>query len=681
VRTGFGVFLARQNTEEHALGELEEPVRRHVIERLKQTDVLADPDQSQGLAHQRLGELDKTTAAQIRDELVNQLRVDLAAKTMEELPAETRHRAHRALEERNYFVDQEKVGWYERNTLAQLSPDLLRGLEQHLGRIRLAELAEIPFQELPSATQNSLLDFLEEKKLLADRAERLRLSQTGNLGQLSDGVRDAVAQHLGRQWSVQIRNQRPPSLPDDTREEVWVYLRDQGHFVDEFKEELFAFQRLEEFGEETCQAVEGAMVDHLTSMLDTLPIGDLPLGLQADIRSRLRRAGFFIDKALLRQIEESPRPLLPPDLGQAIETTLADLYLEEIGATPIGQLAAEMQAALWRHLDETGYFLDEHKLTQMLDRRLADLGTDLYETVVQDMIQDLAEEIGDQPVSELDDELRQGLREAVESAGYFESEQHRAGALSQPVEALRREDLEALADELWGEKRLADLPLAEQQTVLAHLQAHDWFLDRERYDRLQEQRLRDLEDSNRQELLDALRQQMQDDLRQQRLGSLQRGQRQIASAFLRKSGLAADENTMRGLRRRRLDELDQDLYQDLLRHLGTATATQWGTTRFQDLDEKSQIVLRNYVGRRIMGNIERRILLHTISRLWVDYLTDIEDLRRGIGLEAYGQRDPLVEYKRRAFELFEELGDNIRRTVVRSLFRQPPEPLVTQTGS
>jgi preprotein translocase subunit SecA len=76
-----------------------------------------------------------------------------------------------------------------------------------------------------------------------------------------------------------------------------------------------------------------------------------------------------------------------------------------------------------------------------------------------------------------------------------------------------------------------------------------------------------------------------------------------------------------------------------------------------------------------VSQIERRVLLHTISRLWIDYLTDIEDLRRGIGLEAYGQRDPLVEYKRRAFELFEELTDNIRRTAIRSLFRQPATPL------
>jgi preprotein translocase subunit SecA len=101
---------------------------------------------------------------------------------------------------------------------------------------------------------------------------------------------------------------------------------------------------------------------------------------------------------------------------------------------------------------------------------------------------------------------------------------------------------------------------------------------------------------------------------------------------------------------------------------------------FRDLDEEQQSLVIAYLGHRIMARIERQILLHTISRLWIDYLTDIEDLRRGIGLEAYGQRDPLVEYKRRAFELFEDLGKNVRRTTVRSLFRRAPEPLEIPAG-
>jgi preprotein translocase subunit SecA len=76
-----------------------------------------------------------------------------------------------------------------------------------------------------------------------------------------------------------------------------------------------------------------------------------------------------------------------------------------------------------------------------------------------------------------------------------------------------------------------------------------------------------------------------------------------------------------------------------------------------------------------MRQIEKRLMLGFISRLWVDYLTAIEDLRQGIGLQAYGQMDPLVEYKRRAFGMFGELNDNIRRMVVSNVFRYPPQPL------
>lgn len=132
---------------------------------------------------------------------------------------------------------------------------------------------------------------------------------------------------------------------------------------------------------------------------------------------------------------------------------------------------------------------------------------------------------------------------------------------------------------------------------------------------------------------------------------------------------------MRSLRSQRVRDLEQETYRELLRDLGARIVAGWGATRFQDLAEDQRELLRDYLGRQTMSFIERRVLLHVISSLWVDYLTDIEDLRRGIGLEAYGQRDPLVEYKRRAFELFEELGDNMRRTVVRALFRQQPSPL------
>jgi len=64
----------------------------------------------------------------------------------------------------------------------------------------------------------------------------------------------------------------------------------------------------------------------------------------------------------------------------------------------------------------------------------------------------------------------------------------------------------------------------------------------------------------------------------------------------------------------------------------------------------------------------RPLILSAITGRWMDYLTQMEALRVSIGLEAYAQRDPLVEYKSRASELFQELLVNIRQTTVAHMF-------------
>lgn len=71
----------------------------------------------------------------------------------------------------------------------------------------------------------------------------------------------------------------------------------------------------------------------------------------------------------------------------------------------------------------------------------------------------------------------------------------------------------------------------------------------------------------------------------------------------------------------------------------------------------------------VMRIAERWILLNTIDNKWVDHLTRMEYLREGIGLRAYGQVDPLVEFKREAFDAFNELLDNIKEDVVKLIFR------------
>ena len=68
-----------------------------------------------------------------------------------------------------------------------------------------------------------------------------------------------------------------------------------------------------------------------------------------------------------------------------------------------------------------------------------------------------------------------------------------------------------------------------------------------------------------------------------------------------------------------------------------------------------------------LREIERVILLKVIDRKWMDHIDDMDQLRQGIGLQAYGQRDPLVEFKFMGFEMFDEMTDAIREDTVKAL--------------
>jgi preprotein translocase subunit SecA len=69
------------------------------------------------------------------------------------------------------------------------------------------------------------------------------------------------------------------------------------------------------------------------------------------------------------------------------------------------------------------------------------------------------------------------------------------------------------------------------------------------------------------------------------------------------------------------------------------------------------------------SQVERVVLLRTIDSLWVEHLTEVDDLRRGVGLRGYAQQDPLNEFRRDAFRMYEELRGLIRHGVASSIFR------------
>ncbi|MEM1427595.1 MAG: preprotein translocase subunit SecA, partial [Cyanobacteria bacterium P01_H01_bin.130] len=85
----------------------------------------------------------------------------------------------------------------------------------------------------------------------------------------------------------------------------------------------------------------------------------------------------------------------------------------------------------------------------------------------------------------------------------------------------------------------------------------------------------------------------------------------------------------------------------------------------------------------LMRQAERFFILQQIDTLWREHLQQMDGLRESVGLRGYGQKDPLIEYKREGYELFLDMMTNMRRNVVYSMFEfeaqgaAEPEPVET----
>jgi preprotein translocase subunit SecA len=105
----------------------------------------------------------------------------------------------------------------------------------------------------------------------------------------------------------------------------------------------------------------------------------------------------------------------------------------------------------------------------------------------------------------------------------------------------------------------------------------------------------------------------------------------------------------------------------------------WDTVNYQELKEKVVATLKNHyaekermLGTATMREFERVIMLQIIDTQWKDHLLGMDYLKEGIGLRGYGQRDPLVEYKKESFEMYQAMMDRIEEDTIRYLFFLQP---------
>lgn len=91
--------------------------------------------------------------------------------------------------------------------------------------------------------------------------------------------------------------------------------------------------------------------------------------------------------------------------------------------------------------------------------------------------------------------------------------------------------------------------------------------------------------------------------------------------------------------------------------------------RVEEAAVQAQAARSANIGPNIMRHIEKQVLLTTFDGVWKEHLHALDQLRQGIGLRAYGQRDPLNEYKHEAFQLFTAMLDDMRVRVTSTMSR------------
>ena len=128
-----------------------------------------------------------------------------------------------------------------------------------------------------------------------------------------------------------------------------------------------------------------------------------------------------------------------------------------------------------------------------------------------------------------------------------------------------------------------------------------------------------------------------------------------------------------------LQNLDAKIKNSLIEEMGEEDFASIETRQPDDLNSEQREILTITLGNRIQNDIYRHILVSVISELWVDYLTRVDALRVSIGLEAFAQRDPLVQYKSQAAEMFKNLLSDIRAGVISRMFRFQPRRATAST--
>ena len=632
-----------------------------------------------------------TLPSHLAEDLRVHLEVNTAAmlneRAVEQLPPILRGHVREELETSGFFIDHDKMSQLEQQTLASLDGDVLLAIELSVGLGILAEVDQRKFINLDKDLRDSVLAYLDSENIYRKSSKRRAFMQRP-LAELDKAIYDGIAQNLGRQRLSNLRSQSIATLPADVRDLAKTELQTAGELLDAGRIEAFEQSSVSTLPTEQYQR----LLAHLKQILAGLFAGDssaeLYDGMLLDARQFLSKAGYFTREGADEEFVALTPEVLDVDLRDAAYHTLGGKLLDPIREQAPNALPADVGTRVQRAIDLTDVFIEPNKERSLRSTRLSDLSPAHREAIVTLRARNLLQAIGNRPVSSLKEETRQALRTYLDDAGYFANQDAVQQLAEQQLATLRRADWQALALTVGSDqlKTVEHRPLAEiepalREAILTHFRSRGQFLDEERRADFRRRGLAALSDEERQSALAHARDIDRQRIEDARLADLPKPVQWEIEHLAIDAAEPVDYRRSSQMEAGALAQLPPAILDPFMRYLGYPHTSELLGYRLADLQGDAREVMRDFLGDRVALELQKRVMLTFVSRLWIDYLTDMENMRQGIGLEAFGQRDPLVEYKRRAYQMFQQLMEEIRQGIVSRVFALEPAPLPMQAGN
>ncbi len=666
------------------LADLRADTRQEVWSYLKNEGYLTDQAKEKALLQRKLSDLGPEYASEAERHLLHALESSLTERPIADLEPDVQERVYDYLNSQDYFVDQAKARQWAGQTLASLDGGVYHDLEQHIGDQMMEALKKRKFFNLEQATRESILRYLDVNALYRKKSKRRRLMEQ-KLEDLDRSLYLDISHHLGREQLAAVKQRRFSELPPDLQQSIQGYLKETDYFVDEDKKLALQARRVMDLGDGLDRKVHDHLASELRAALKGNRIGSLGESVVSELRRYLNAHDYFLDEAKAAHLERTKLGAM--EAYEGLCQQVGHALLAPFTERTISELDAALQRQVWHYLESIDLFVDRGRLEEYRQKKLIDFDEKTYQNVAQYIGHHLELEIGQERVGALEENLRQGLRRYLDEIGYFLNREDLARFSQSTLAAyLHKSEYGDLARSL-GQWQLADIRQGAivdlepelREDIRQHLRAEGHFVAQERLEKFRARKLSDLEEEVYTDLMEHLRARQEEALREQPVGALDPPTRRKIRSFLHQRGLTLDEQEREYFEPQRL--IDLEAYDDILQLLGRAQVEAIAPARLSDLDEETRALIAAYLGGQMVNQISRDLMLGVISHLWIDYLTAIEELREGIGLEAYGQRDPLVQYKRRAFEMFGNLEREIQWRVVSNVFRQTPQPLRLVTAA